>query len=73
MAHHRFLPETSCELENKYLDRAVLVPTVEPTGHRYNRLMATSGFLEATQAIRSKNAWKSQGGREILRREITYP
>jgi hypothetical protein len=35
--------------------------------------MATSGFLETAQAIRSENAWKSQGGREALRREITYP
>ena len=26
-----FLPETSCERGNKYLDRSVLVPTVERT------------------------------------------
>ena len=25
----RFLPETSCERGNKYLDRSVLVPTVD--------------------------------------------
>jgi MrfA Zn-binding domain len=33
-----FLPETSCERGNRYLDRTVLVPTTERTGSAYFRL-----------------------------------
>jgi len=30
-----FLPETSCERGNRFLDRSLLVPTVEETGLNY--------------------------------------
>jgi hypothetical protein len=33
-----FLPETSCERGNRYLDRTVLVPTMERTGSAFFRL-----------------------------------
>lgn len=32
-----FLPETSCERGNRYLDRTVLVPTMERSGYQYFR------------------------------------
>ena len=54
MAHHRFLPETSCERGNKYLDRAVLVPTVEHTDEMVRQVdhaMLSLGRMEKGEYV----------------------
>jgi hypothetical protein len=60
MAHHRLLPETSCGRGNKYLDRAVLVPTVE----------RDCRVLRAVTLPRVSERWGKQQFREFEQRQV---
>ena len=71
-----FAPETSCERGNKYLDRTVLVPTVDKEKFAFFKTMEDEGFDGDDEADGDGNEAESTdhiGLYNLIKTEITEP